>query len=137
MQGVYLIVAGSIAALLLGMVALTVVLSLFRQRRAWKKQQLTDDTHPYKPGSLVVPPSYEAKEVIPPTVKHVLRRSISNDKTEPIPEHQRLKPQEGTPDQVVIQIDPLDGPTRDQRNVQKLIAYLKEEADRSNSTRAS
>lgn len=99
-----------------------------------------EDTNPYKPGSLKIPAEYAPKAPVMPTVKQVLRKSISNEKTEPIPEHYRLKPQEGTPEQVVIQIDPLDGPTRDERNVQKLIAYLKEEAERSNadaSTKAS
>lgn len=131
-QAGVLIVAGSIGGLLLGLFGLTALLTVGRQRRAWKRQRLLEDTNPYQPGTLKIPAEYAPPAPVMPTVKQVFRRSISNAKTEPIPEHYRLKPQEGTPEQVVIQIDPLDGPTRDQRNVQKLIAYLKEEAERNN-----
>lgn len=132
----FIIVAGSIGGLLLGLVVLTLLLSFFRQRRARKKQQMTDDTNPYKPGSIKLPAAYVPKEpLLPPTVKRVVR--TANDKTEPIPEHLRLKPQAGTPDQVVIQIEPLEGPTRDESNVKKLIAYLKEEASRSNASKST
>ena len=48
-----------------------------------------------------------------------------------IPEHYRLPVREGSPDEVVIQIDP-DLVSQDQRNVQRLIAYLQSEMDRAN-----
>jgi hypothetical protein len=48
-----------------------------------------------------------------------------------IPEHYRLPVREGDPDEIVIQIDP-DPISQDQRNVERLIAFLKSEMDRSN-----
>src|SRR5262249_36763557 len=47
-------------------------------------------------------------------------------KRAPLPDAQRLPIQSGTPEQVVLSIEPNAGPTRDQRNVQKLIEFLKE-----------
>jgi len=48
-------------------------------------------------------------------------------KRTPLPDSFRLPVQPGTPDQVVLSIEPEEGPTRDQRNVQKLIDFLKQE----------
>jgi hypothetical protein len=44
-----------------------------------------------------------------------------------IPDQYRIPIRQGTPDQVVLSIQPSDGPNRDQRNVQKLIEFLKSE----------
>ncbi|MBL8163792.1 MAG: hypothetical protein JNJ61_17530 [Anaerolineae bacterium] len=43
-------------------------------------------------------------------------------------EYPRIPVQSASPDQVVLAIEPLDGPTDDQRNVHKLIEFLKREA---------
>lgn len=44
-----------------------------------------------------------------------------------IPDSYRLQPQPAAPEQIILSIEPADGPTRDQRNVQKLIEFLKRE----------
>lgn len=46
----------------------------------------------------------------------------------PIPEAYRIPVRPGAPEQVILSIEPNDEPTDDQRNVQKLINFLKQEA---------
>ncbi len=46
----------------------------------------------------------------------------------PVPERWRIPIQSGTPNQVILSIEPEEGPTSDHRNVQKLIDFLKREA---------
>jgi hypothetical protein len=48
-------------------------------------------------------------------------------KRNPIPPHLRLPVQPGTPEQVVLSIEPVEGPTREQQSVQRLIDHLKKE----------
>ncbi|NWG18566.1 MAG: hypothetical protein HXY41_18240 [Chloroflexi bacterium] len=52
----------------------------------------------------------------------------------PLPDYQRLPLQNGSPDQVVMFIEPVEGPTREQINVQKLIDFLKQETIKSNAS---
>lgn len=44
---------------------------------------------------------------------------------EPLPEMYRLQPQPAAPEQLILSIEPSDGPTRDERNIQKLIDFLR------------
>lgn len=104
------------------LLTLIAVLTFLRQRRAWKEHQA--DTHIRPPKSL----SGAIKEagIIPPAPKVPVK-----PKPRPIPEPQRLPVHDATADQVVIQIEPAEGPTRDQRNIQRLIDFLKDESQRN------
>lgn len=57
----------------------------------------------------------------------------------PLDDNWRMPVQEGTPDLVNIMIEPDPGPTREQQNVRRLIAYLKSEVRQttSGSTRSA
>lgn len=83
----------------------------FRLQRAWEAAP--------QPEPMLPPPTPElirqTKEFAP----------IARPK--PIPEPYRLPIQKGTPDQVILSIEPMDHLAPDQRNVQKLIEFLKQE----------
>ncbi|MBZ0281715.1 MAG: hypothetical protein K8L97_13335 [Anaerolineae bacterium] len=72
----------------------------------------------------------ESEAMLPPPTAELIRQTsefapIARPK--PIPEPFRIPIQKGTPEQVILSIEPLDGPNTDQRNVQKLIEFLKQE----------
>jgi hypothetical protein len=117
-SGEAVLFALGLGGFLLCLLMLIAVLSMFRQRRAWKEHLADTRIRPPKGLSEAVKQAAAA----PPTSPKM------PVKPQPIPEHQRLPAREAAPDQVVIQIDPPEGPTRDQRNVQRLIAFLKDES---------
>ena len=122
---IHLIVSVAVAfvATLFGVVAL---LSLLRRRRNPPQPSvaeifapLSDETRPMnavEDTQQFVPLASLTARLVDPTAKRA-----------PLPDVQRLPVQAGTPDQVVLSIEPSEGPTRDQRNVQKLIEFLKQE----------
>lgn len=119
-----LIVLGIIVSIAVLVITAIPLVSYLRQRRvkkinAARRDQLAK-AQP-KPDPIVVveppPPSAPATQYTFPV----------------IPEMYRLPIREGTPDQIVIMIEPNEGPTLQQRNVQRLIAYLKEESSRNNA----
>lgn len=114
-SGEALIIVLGVGGFLMCLLTLIAVLSLFRQRRAWKEH--LDDTRTRPPKSF----SEAVKQATPP-------KTPIKPQPKPVLEHQRLPAREAASDQVVIQIDPAEGPTRDQRNVQRLIAFLKDES---------
>ena len=123
---IHLIISVAVAfvAALFGVVAL---LSLLRRRRSVPPQSvaeifstLSDETRPMnavEDTQQIVPLGSLTARLINPTPP----------KLAPLPADQRLPVQPGTPDQVVLSIEPSEGPTREQRNVQKLIDFLKQE----------
>jgi hypothetical protein len=94
--------------------ATTVVLSLARR---WHRYQLAPEGNTSRPAlnASITPAS------IPQVEPVVIPKRIT------VPDQYRLPVQQGTPDQVILSIQPSDGPNRDQRNVQKLIEFLKSE----------
>ncbi len=123
-SGEMIIFTLGVVGFLLCLLTLIAVLSIFRQRRAWKEQQADTRTRPPTGLAEAIKNSEALKhsEVAPPPKMPI------KPKTKPIPEHHRLPVREAAPDQVVIQIEPSEDPTRDQRNVQRLIAFLKDES---------
>ena len=123
---VHLIISVAVAfvAALFGVV---VLLSLLRRRRNRPQpsvaeifSKLSDETRPMNAiddTQQIVPLGALTARLINPTAP----------KRPPLPDAQRLPVQAGTPDQVVLSIERSNEPTRDQRNVQKLIEYLKQE----------
>ena len=113
-----------IGGFILCLLTLIAVLSFFRQRRAWKE---------HRADTLVRPPKDLAEAVKKRAVATPTPKSMPTAPSKPhvkpaVAEHQRLPVREATPDQVVIQIDPPAGPSRDQQNVQRLIEFLKNES---------
>jgi len=129
-----LIFALGIGGFILFLLTLIALLSVFRQRRAWKEHQADTRVRPPKRLSEAI----EQRSVIPPPMPAAAPRlkkapaappkMPAKSQTRPLSEDQRLPVREATPDQLVIQIDPPEGPTRDQRNVERLIAFLKNES---------
>ena len=120
-----LIISVSVAfvAALFSVVAL---LSLLRRRRNPPQPSvaeifapLSDETRPMS--------AVEDTQQFVPLGSLTARLMDPTAKRAPLPDVQRLPVQAGTPDQVVLSIEPSEGPTRDQRNVQKLIEFLKQE----------
>lgn len=72
----------------------------------------------------------QPEPALPPPTAELIRQTkefAPIARPTPIPEPFRIPIQKGTPEQVILSIDPLDGPNIDQRNVQKLIEFLKQE----------
>jgi hypothetical protein len=115
-------VAAAFVSALFGVVFM---LSALRRLRGRKRQsvaevfaEMSDETRPMS--------------AVEDTQQIVLRKMPALDtprvpRRDPLPEPMRLPVQPGTPEQVVLSIEPVEGPTRDQRNVQKLIDFLKQE----------
>jgi ABC-type phosphate/phosphonate transport system substrate-binding protein len=117
-----LLVAG-VTVTFLGMVVTIVpVVSYLRQRKAEK------EAADYETRLTVSSPQPDPVVVVPalPPVEPTPKFAFPT-----MPEMYRLPIREGAPDQIVIMIEPNPGPTVQQRNVQRLIDYLKEEAGRS------
>jgi hypothetical protein len=115
-------VAVAFVAALFGVVAL---LSLLRRLRDRPRQSvaeifspLSDETRPMS--------AIEDTQQFAPLAAHIIEPAPAVKRV-PLPDRVRLPVQPGTPDQVVLSIEPNEGPTRDQRNVQKLIEFLKQE----------
>jgi hypothetical protein len=92
------------------------VIALSMARR-WHRYQPNALSHSQVPA---VNPS-----VIPLSVPQV--QAVAIPKRITIPNPYRIPTQQGSLDQVILSIEPSDGPNRDQRNVQKLIEFLKSE----------
>lgn len=110
-----LIVAGTV---LMSIAALIILLTLGRRHRARRA-----DPPPVQVAD--APPS--AAPARDPSMPRAIVETMTRAARQPaIPDHLRLPVREAAPDQVIIQIEPPEGPTRDQRNVQRLIAHFKE-----------
>jgi hypothetical protein len=121
-------VAVAFVATLFGVVAL---LSLLRRRRNRPElsvaeifSTLSDETRPMNAIE-------DTQQIVPFATLGSLTARLINPTRPPqhplLPDAQRLPVQPGTPDQVVLSIEPSEGPTREQRNVQKLIEFLKQD----------
>jgi hypothetical protein len=108
-------------SILITMTAVTFVTSLFfmiilltmlRQIR-YSRQQIQAEFIPLPPPKRIT----GTMQVIAPSPK-----------VTPLPEQWRIPIQEALPNQVVLSIEPNESPNNDQRNVQKLIEFLKTEA---------
>jgi hypothetical protein len=106
------LIMGVLLASLSGMIA------VFSLARRWRRYQP-------RPQPIELPRPTLSASMIPVSVPALETAVIPKRIT--IPEHYRMPVQPGTPDQVTLSIQPSDGPTRDQRNVQKLIEFLKRE----------
>lgn len=102
----------------LGLVSLIVLLTMGRQFRAWRTDHLALSRAAALPAA---PPSAVRK---PPD-------TIQTPKQVVIPSYLPLPVRESQPELVVVQIDPPEGPNRDQRTAQRLVAYLKAEVVRA------
>lgn len=108
------LVVGGLVLTLIGLIAL---LSLARQYRAWRQDRAV----------MYAPP---ADALVQAVDRAVTPARLTERPTQPRrlvagADVVALPVREGRPDQVVIDIHPPDGPTRDQQNIQRLIDYLK------------
>jgi hypothetical protein len=103
-------------AFLASLIALIGVMSLLRQWRMRQQQVSQAAAELAKPALVETVPPPPAPITPPDTITKPIQL--------PIPEAYRLPAQDG---EVVISIEPDSGPTRDQRNVQRLIEFLKTE----------
>ena len=112
-----LLLALLIGGVVLALIALIALLTLARQFRAWRQYRAAIYTpsaavlaqavdHAISPGTMTARPNQP-------------RRMVAGADVVALPMR------EGRSDQVVIDIHPPDGPTRDQQNIQRLIDYLK------------
>jgi type II secretory pathway pseudopilin PulG len=113
------LVAGIILLSLLGLMT---ALTLARQRRAWRVERTTRRLRAARqPG--------EASRIENTSPRAIVDTLAQAREREQFPEHLRLPVRDAAPDQLVIDIHPPDGPTRDQRNVRRLIDYFEAERD--------
>jgi len=112
-------VAVVFVAALLGVVA---CLSLLRRRRQRRRETLADIFAALSEETRPMTALEESQQFFP--VNGGAKRKVHRY---PLPDILRVRPQAAHPDMVVLSIERLDGPTRDERNVQKLIAFLKQE----------
>jgi hypothetical protein len=107
------------AAALLGVVACISRLRRLRQRR---RETLAELFAPFSDETRPMPPIDDTQLYLPllVPVKSPNRQTF-------VPNAFRFPTQAGAPEAVLLFIEPLEGPTRDQRNVQKLIDFLKQE----------
>ncbi|HEX2907898.1 MAG TPA: hypothetical protein VHO69_13600 [Phototrophicaceae bacterium] len=101
---------GIFVAFLLSLILLA---SLLRQFRFFRWEQ----------AQLVVTVTADPVVMAPPVDEWVVLRNAV-----PLPEFVSAPINNTASDAVVLMIEPLDGPTRDQRNIQKLISFLRQES---------
>jgi hypothetical protein len=101
-----------------GLLVLIILLSFLRQQRLLTQQPRLIPVAP-KPA----PPAPKDENRRPSRLPN--SRRIAPE-LPPLPVAERLPIREGTPDQVVIMIEPDKGPTRQERNVRRIIDHLKE-----------
>ncbi len=118
-----LLLAFGFGGFVLTMISMVALLSIFRQRREGRTVKFSSATHP---AHLIEEPAIAmVSEETRPTKTVAKTRPVARISYVEEPENFRLPVREGTPDQVVIQIDAPDGPSRAQANVQRIIDYLK------------
>ena len=110
-------------SLVLTLISVIALLSIFRQKRAQRTAPHSHATQPL-PTVEISEMDTVAEETQPVKIVEKPAPTVK-PRFVPEPEHLRLPVREGTPDQVVIQIDAPEGPSRAQANVQRIIAYLK------------
>ncbi len=115
---VYLIGGGWFVTTLVSLVALLTIMRQMRSLQVYRGQRALAATFP----KLV--PFEVPKPFIPEmrTTREVRRVSLS---LMPVPQEWQLPLREAMPDQVVIMIEPDNGPTQQQKNIQRLINHLK------------
>jgi hypothetical protein len=101
-------------------------ITLLRRRR--ERQTLADLFASYSDETRPMSTIEETQQFVP-----IVAKVEPKSKSNPPPDFVRLPMQPGTPDQVVLSIEPNEGPTREQRNIQKLIEFLKQETTAAES----
>ena len=104
-------------AALLGVVTF---LSLLRRQR--RRETLADIFAAFSDETRPMTAIEESQQFVPIKVDPKPAKQLP-----PLPNTAQLKNQTNSADHLLLSIEPLDGPTRDQRNVQKLIDFLKQE----------
>jgi hypothetical protein len=106
-------------AALLGVVSF---LSLLRRRRQRRRETLADIFAAFSDETRPMTAIEESQQFVPIQAEPKRAKQLP-----PLPNTALLKNQVSSTDHLLLSIEPLDGPTRDQRNVQKLINFLKQE----------
>jgi hypothetical protein len=104
-------------AALLGVVTF---LSLLRRLR--RRETLADIFAAFSDETRPMTAIEESQQFVPVKVDPKPAKQLP-----PLPNTAQLKTQTASTDHLLLAIEPLEGPTRDQRNVQKLIDFLKQE----------
>jgi hypothetical protein len=107
-----------VAALL----SVVTLLSLLRRRRQRRRETLADIFAAFSEETRPMSALEESQPFMPITIDSKVSKSLP-----PIPSTAHLKIKGVPSDHLLLSIEPLEGPTRDQRNVQKLIEFLKQE----------
>jgi hypothetical protein len=106
-------------AALLGVVSF---LSLLRRLRQRRRETLADIFAAFSDETRPMTAIEESQQFVPIQAEPKPAKLLP-----PLPNTALLKNQASSTDHLLLSIEPLDGPTRDQRNVQKLINFLKQE----------
>ena len=112
-------VAVVFVAALLGVVTF---LSLLRRLRLRRRETLADIFAAFSDETRPMTAIEEPQQFLPISIDPKASKQLP-----PIPNTTRLKTEVATNDHLLLSIEPLEGPTRDQRNIQKLIDFLKQE----------
>jgi hypothetical protein len=107
----------------LALVSAVVLLTMARQFRGWQTDHL----------ALACTP---APLVMTPAVTRQPPQTIQTPRVIVLPSYLPLPVRESQPERVVVHIEPPDEPNREQRAVQRLVAYLKAEALRAEQSHA-
>jgi hypothetical protein len=118
-----------VITLLASLLFLIAIISMLRQWRNYRYQHrlnLQLAQQPVLPIPVVIPAlTPQTTPIVIPSTPTLT--SVPKPQMPHVPENYRLSRHNSTPDQVILSIEPQDGPTRDQLNVQKLIDFLKQE----------
>jgi hypothetical protein len=106
-------------AALLGVVTF---LSLLRRLRQRRRETLADIFAAFSDETRPMTAIEESQQFVPLNIESKPAKQLP-----PLPNTANLKTQITSTDHLLLSIEPLEGPTRDQRNVQKLIDFLKQE----------
>jgi hypothetical protein len=106
-------------AALLGVVTF---LSLLRRLRQRRRETLADIFAAFSDETRPMTAIEESQQFVPIKADPKPAKQLP-----PLPNTANLKTQTSSTDHLLLSIEPLEGPTRDQRNVQKLIDFLKQE----------
>lgn len=112
-------VAVVFVATLLGVITF---LSLLRRLRQRRRETLADIFAAFSDETRPMTAIEESQQFMPASIETKTSRQLP-----PIPNTTRLKTEAATSDHLLLSIERLEGPTRDQRNIQKLIDFLKQE----------
>ena len=131
---IHLIISVTFAfvAALFGVVSL---LSFLRRRRNPPKPSVAEIFAPLSDETRPMSAVDDTQQFMPlGALTTRLMNPNATPKRAPLPNIQRPTPQANAAEPVVLSIDPIDGPTRDERNIQKLIEFLKQADDSTAET---